>query len=100
VTSEDRNVALPDTPSLAESIHGFRVLTWFGLAVPAGTPQAVVDRLARESAAAVASPALRQQLLDMGLTPASSTPAQFAEWIRKELEHWSTVAKAANIKIE
>ena len=100
VTSEERHPALPDTPALAESMPGFRVLTWFGIVAPAGTPQAIVDRLAHESAAAIASAGLRRQLVDMGMTPASSTPAQFGEWIRKELVHWGSVARAANIRLE
>jgi len=100
VTSEERNTAMPETPSLADTMPGFRVLTWFGMVVPAGTPQPIVDRLAAESAAAVNNPAVRKQLTDMGMTPATSTPAQFRDWIRKEIDHWGVVAREANIKLE
>ncbi|MGA0571342.1 Bug family tripartite tricarboxylate transporter substrate binding protein [Variovorax sp. VNK109] len=100
VTSEERHAALPDTPALAETMPGFRVLTWYGMVVPAGTPQGIVDRLATESTNAVNNPGVRKQLIDMGMTPASSTPAQFGDWIRGEIEHWNVVARSANIKLE
>lgn len=100
VTSPERNPAVPDIPVLAETMPGFSVLTWFGIVAPAGTSSAVIDTLAVESARAVNSPEVKKQLLGMGMTPVGSTPAEFTDWIRKELAHWAGIAKAANIKIE
>jgi tripartite-type tricarboxylate transporter receptor subunit TctC len=60
----------------------------------------VVDRLAAESAASVQAPSVRKQLQEMGMTPATTTPVQFSEWIRKEIDHWGVVAKSANIRLE
>ena len=96
VTSPQRLPQLPDVPTLAESgFPGFDVHSWFGLAAPAGTPRAVLERLSAELAKALAQPELRQRLTDMAATPAPSTPEQMRQFIASEIKRWRTVVKAS-----
>ncbi|MCW0038763.1 tripartite tricarboxylate transporter substrate-binding protein, partial [Acinetobacter baumannii] len=77
VASEQRVAQLPDVPTLAESGYaGFDVQSWFGLAAPAGTPPAVIERLNHALNTALAAPELRQRLGEMAATPEPGTPAQ------------------------
>jgi tripartite-type tricarboxylate transporter receptor subunit TctC len=67
--------------------------TWIGLAAPAGTPQAIVDKLQREVASIYANPTMMERLEKAGITPVSSTPAEFEAFIRSEGERWTQVFK-------
>jgi tripartite-type tricarboxylate transporter receptor subunit TctC len=101
VTSPQRLPQLPDVPTLAESgFPGFDVHSWFGLAAPAGTPRAVVDRLNAELAKALAQPELRQRLLDMAASPEPSTPEQMRQFIAGEIKRWRTVVKASGATVD
>jgi len=101
VTSPQRLPQLPDVPTLAESgFPGFDVHSWFGLAAPAGTPRAVVERLHAELAKALAQPELRQRLLDMAATPETSTPAQMRQFIAGEIKRWRAVVKASGATVD
>jgi tripartite-type tricarboxylate transporter receptor subunit TctC len=101
VASAKRIAALPDVPTLAESgVAGFEAWAWQGLVVPAGTPQEVIARLRAEYSKAVAEPAVRQKLIDAGVEPLTSTPEEFAAYIRSETAKWAKVVKEANIKVE
>ncbi|WP_280190102.1 tripartite tricarboxylate transporter substrate binding protein [Delftia sp. PS-11] len=96
VTSARRLALLPDVPTLAESgYEGFDVQSWFGLAAPAGTPQAVIERLHAALAAALAVPEVRQRLRDMAATPESATPQQMRQFAASEISRWREVVKAS-----
>ncbi len=90
----------PDVPAIAETLPGFSNTTWFGLLGPAGTPQAVVNRINAEMKKAVANPEFVKQLVAIGLEPASSTPAEFHDMIRTELKRWTQVIREAGITAE
>jgi len=101
VSSEKRAPQLPDVPTIAESGYpGFRTLTWNGLVAPAGTPAAVIKRIADESAAICTQAASVQRLAQLGVDPVCSTPAQFAATIRSDIVFWKDAVKSANLKIE
>ena len=101
VSSEKRAAQLPDVPTIAESGYpGFRTLTWNGLVAPAGTPAAVIARIAQEAAAICANPAAAQRLAQLGVDALCSTPAEFAETMRSDILIWAEAVKAANLKIE
>jgi tripartite-type tricarboxylate transporter receptor subunit TctC len=101
VTSVKRAAALPELPTVAESgVPGFQATAWIGLAAPAGTPRALVERINREVIAVVNEPETRQQFLGRGLEPAAGTPADYAQHIRAEIERWSKVIKEAGIKAQ
>jgi tripartite-type tricarboxylate transporter receptor subunit TctC len=99
VTSPKRVSSAPDIPTVAESGYpGFKVVTWFGLFAPAGTPSAVIERLNREVADAVRDPQVHKHLLDLGAEPTSNSPAEFSKLVKDEKETWGKVVKAAKIQ--
>jgi len=99
VTSEKRVAVLPDVPSAAEAgVPRMLMDFWIGFAAPAGTPQPVIERLNKEIVAALAAPATKKRLAELGLEPVGSTPAQTTKLVDDEIQRWSAVVKAANIK--
>ena len=101
VSSGRRAAQLPDVPTIAESgFPGFRTLTWNGLVAPAGTPPAVVARIAQEVAAICTNQNAQQRLSQLGVDPLCSTPAEFADTMRSDIAIWAEAVKAANLKIE
>ena len=92
---------MPDIPTVAESgVPGFEVTTWYGVAAPAKTPRAIVDRLNSEIVRALNSPDLRTQLTNGGADPAATTPEQYTTYVQNEIAKWAKVIKAAGIKGE
>lgn len=101
VTSAKRMAALPNVPTIAESgFKDFDVLEWNGFFVPKGTPDAVVQRLAKEVKAAVNDPDTRARLQKLGLDPVGSTPAEFATFIQGETARWGALVKSNRISVE
>lgn len=99
VTSPKRVQPEPNIPTVSESGYpDFKVVTWFGLVAPAGTPAAVVDRLNREVAAAVKSPEIRKRLIALGADPTTNSPAEYLEMIKTDRDTWGRVVKSANIQ--
>lgn len=93
-----RSFALPDTPTVAESgAPGFNVASWNAFAVPAKTPPAVIERLNRETNAALASPEVKEQLRKLGVDGQGSTPEQQAVLLKSEIQRWSEVIRQAGI---
>jgi tripartite-type tricarboxylate transporter receptor subunit TctC len=104
VTSAARSAALPDVPTVEEaggpSLKGFEASSWFGLLAPAGTPMDIVNRIQRETAKALATPAMKERLQAQGAIPSGNTPAQFAQLIDREIRKWAPVVKASGAKID
>jgi tripartite-type tricarboxylate transporter receptor subunit TctC len=99
VTSIKRSSAMPNVPTVAESgVPGYEVLNWFGLFAPAGTPAPVVDMLHREAVAMMKIDEIRKRLSSEGADPVVDTPAAFTAFVKAEMQKWSELAKAANIK--
>jgi tripartite-type tricarboxylate transporter receptor subunit TctC len=100
VTTEKRVPVLPDVPTMQEAgVKGYVNVLWAGVLAPRGTPDAVVKRLNREIAAAVTTAGVRKVLEANGATPQSSTPQEFAAFIKAELEKWGLVVKAAGVTL-
>lgn len=98
VTSRQRFPGLPEVPTVAESgVPGYEVSSWTGISVAARTPAAVVERLAKEVAAAVASQEVHDELLAAGATPISSTPQQMTERMKADITKWQALIAKANI---
>ena len=96
--SDGRSKYFPDAPTLAE--QGFadaQVTPWFGVVVPAGTPQPVVDRISEALEKALATPDVQQRLDTAGCEPKSAAPKQFADIIRTDVALWAKVVKEAGI---
>jgi len=101
VTSAQRSPVLPDVPTLAEAgAPGQESDIILGVLVPTGTPHDVVDRLHREIVRIVALPDVRARLSALGFEPIASTPEEFADRIRWEIDKWAKVIRAANIRAQ
>jgi tripartite-type tricarboxylate transporter receptor subunit TctC len=101
VTGAKRMSQLPNVPTIQESgVPGFDVNAWVGLMMPAGTPDAIVQRLNKEIAAIITSPEIKTRLSNDGSEVVASTPEAFAGHIRRELDKWGTVIRNAGIKAE
>ena len=98
VGTRERLAQLPDVPTFVESgLAGFEAYTWTALVAPAGTPGAVIERLASETAKALADPAMAERLAAQGAIPRSSTPAELAAFTGQEIAKWSGVIRAAGV---
>jgi len=101
VTGARRSPVLPDVPTLAEAgAPGQESDIILGVLVPVGTPRDVVDRLHREIVRIVALPDVRERLSALGFEPIASTPEEFADRIKWEIDKWAKVIRAANIKAQ
>ncbi|MFY3386140.1 Bug family tripartite tricarboxylate transporter substrate binding protein [Paracidovorax sp. MALMAid1276] len=101
VTGERRSSVLPDVPTAVEQgVPGLVATSWNALAAPARTPRAVVDRLQREIAAAVASPGVQQQLRTLNVEPRTSTPEQASALLKSDIERWRAVIERAGIPLQ
>ena len=100
VTSAQRFDALPQVPTVAETLEGFEMNSWLAFFGPARLPDAIARRLSDEIAAAVRDPDVRTKLRDGGLVPVGSTGAELAELVRRDVEQRGRVIRAANIKPE
>ena len=100
VTSTKRSPMMPDVPTFAELGVPLDVSVWIGIAAPAGTPAAVVERLNGEFNKALAAPDVRTKLAALGVDPAGGTSAQMTQYVRDDAERWAKIVKAANVKLE
>ena len=100
VSSAARLPQLPDMPTVSEFHPGFRVTSWNGFLAPAGTPQAIIALLAKETRDAAKDPAIAERLLTLGIQPSGADPQEFAEVIRVERDFYRAAAQAAGLKIE
>ena len=101
VTDSKRSVVLPDVPSAPESgLPKMVMLYWVGFAVPTGTPQPIIQRLNRDINAALGAPDTKKRFGDLALDAAGNSPAQAAKLVDDEIQRWTAVIKAANIKAD
>lgn len=101
VTSGQRNTALPQVPTVAQAgVAGYDVASWNALAAPAGTPAAVIDALNRAVREALAAPAVRERLGNLGMRLAPSTPAELQALLQSETRRWGEVIRRAGIEPE
>jgi tripartite-type tricarboxylate transporter receptor subunit TctC len=101
VGSSRRSRAAPEVPTVAESgVPGFEYVAWYGLFAPAGTPQAIVNRINSQVAQALGESDLSQRLASQGAEPSPSTPEGLARYMREDHERWKKVIKAARIRLD
>jgi tripartite-type tricarboxylate transporter receptor subunit TctC len=101
VTSAKRDPAWPDVPTMAEAGGpDLEIRLFTGLHAPAGTPAAIVNRVQQEVARVVKIPEIRERLDQMSIVPSGNTPDEFRAIIARDIEKWTAVAKAANIKAD
>jgi tripartite-type tricarboxylate transporter receptor subunit TctC len=93
--------ALPDVPTIAElGIGGFDAALWVGLSAPAGTPEAVIERLNRETVRVLGLPELKTQFAAQSINPLPSTSEQYGALIRQDMEKWAKVIRTAGVKLD
>jgi len=100
VTTERRADALPDIPTVGETITGFEGSAWYGVGAPKATPVEIVDKLNIEINAALADPKIKTRLADLGGTAIPGSPAIFGKLVAEEIDKWGKVIRAANITTE
>ena len=100
-TGEKRSRTVPDVPTVRESgLPAYVVTSYYGILVPARTPRDIIVRLNAEAVQAMSGQDVRERLAVEGADPASSTPEQFAAFLRAEIDKWSKVVRVANVRTE
>jgi tripartite-type tricarboxylate transporter receptor subunit TctC len=100
VTAATRSDALPDIPTVGESLPGYEASTFYGVGAPKVTPAEIVDKLNKEVNAALDDPKMKARLADLGGVALPGSPAEFGKLIADETEKWAKVIKFAGIKAE
>jgi tripartite-type tricarboxylate transporter receptor subunit TctC len=98
VTTATRSEALPDIPTVADSIPGFEASSWYGVGAPKDTPAEIIDTLNREINAAFTDPKMKARLADLGSIALPGSPTDFGKFVAEETEKWGKVIRAENIK--
>jgi len=100
VTTAMRSDALPDVPTIADTVPGYEASVWYGIAPPKGTPAEVLKDLHKAMAAALADPKMKARIAELGGVPMPMSPAEFGKLVADETEKWSKVVKFAGISVE
>lgn len=100
-TSSNRSPQMPDIPSINESgIPGYEVQSWYGLAAPAQTPPAIIDKIQRAVAKAMSHPAIVEKMQTYAADIVASRPDEFSKLLQDEQERWAAVLQKANIQLD
>ena len=100
-TTLKRSSLLPDIPTVAESgVPGYEALVWYGFLGPRGIPARIVTRLNGEMAAILKAPDVRERMAAEGLELPDTSPEYFRKVLRRDIEKWTRVVQAANIKVD
>jgi tripartite-type tricarboxylate transporter receptor subunit TctC len=100
VSSRTRLEVLPDVPAIGDTVAGYETVAFVGLGAPAGTPAEIVDRLNKEVNAGLADPKVGNRIRELGGTPLSLSPPDFARFLADETEKWGKVVKFAGMKAD
>ena len=100
VTTGQRSNALPDIPSMSETLKDFSIDTWWGLVAPAATPRDVVDRLNKAFVAALQAPETKTRFAQLMAEPVGNTPEQFGAFMKKDLTRYEGVVKASGARVD
>jgi len=101
VTTAKRSPSTPELPTLAETgVAGYEAGSWYGLSAPAGTPKEIIGRLHAETIKVVALPDVKERLFNTGFEVVTSSPEQFGEFTRTEIQKWGKLVKAAGLKVD
>jgi tripartite-type tricarboxylate transporter receptor subunit TctC len=93
-----RSAVIPDTPTLADTVPGFELVTWYGIFAPARTPGDIVKRLNSVIGAALSDSDVRERLASQGLEPTPMTPEEVRRYTEQDVNRWARLIKAAGIK--
>ena len=101
MTGKNRFEGLPGVPTISESgVSGYEINNWYGIFVPANTPQDIIQRLNTETIKILQKPEVRAKLIAAGLEPVWSTPKEFADYVRAETDKWRKIVADSGAKAE
>ena len=100
VATERRMTALPDVPTIAETLPGFSSTAWFAVAAPPKTPRDIANKISADIAEAIRLPEVRKRFDDLSAEPVGSDPDATARFVHEEIARWGAVIKAAGMKLE
>lgn len=100
VTTVKRSPFAPDLPAVAEMVPGYDVTAWYGVFAPAGTPDAVIERVNAEVNALLKDEAVRTRLANLGATPASGSAQDFKAYVQAELKRWGEIIPPLNMSLD
>ena len=100
VTTAERWPALPNLPSISEAVPGYEAGTYYGMFLPKGTPQAVIDRLNSEVNRIINDGGIKKTLEAQGMAPTGGAPAKFAQRVKNEYDGWVKVVRETRLKVE
>lgn len=97
VTTDKRSEALPDLPTVAETVPGYEASVWYGMVAPKGTPADVIETLNKAMTAILADPQMKRRLAELGCTPMAMAPGDFGNLLAAETEKWAKVVKFSGV---
>jgi tripartite-type tricarboxylate transporter receptor subunit TctC len=100
VTTAARSDALPDVPTVGDTVPGYDLTGWFGLGAPKGTPAAIVEKLNREVNAALADAKIKARYADLGAAPLIASPSEFAAYVADETANWARAVKSSGARVD
>jgi tripartite-type tricarboxylate transporter receptor subunit TctC len=100
VTSGRRDPALPEVPTIGETLAGYEALGWYGILAPAGTPAVAIERLNREVNALLRAEGFRAKLAAQGVEPLPGSPADLAALVSRDRARWAEVIRRGNIRVD
>src|SRR4029077_7482227 len=100
ISAARRDPALPDVPTIGETVPGFEISPWWGLFAPAGTPREVIARLNAETVRILALPEIKANYANLGMTAVSGTPEKFSGYVQEEIVRWAKVVKASGARAD
>jgi tripartite-type tricarboxylate transporter receptor subunit TctC len=98
VTTATRSEVLPDLPTVADFVPGYEASAWYGVGVPKGTPDDIIEKLNKEINAILAEPKAKARLADLGASLLAGSPADFGKLVADETEKWGKVVKFSGAK--
>jgi tripartite-type tricarboxylate transporter receptor subunit TctC len=100
VTTNVRSEALPDVPTVADTVPGYEASAFFGMGVPKGTPPEIIEKLNKEINAGLADPKIKARLFELGGMLIAGTPEDFGKVVASETDKWAKVIKAGGVALE
>jgi tripartite-type tricarboxylate transporter receptor subunit TctC len=100
VTTAIRSDALPDVPTVAETVPGYEASAFYGMGVPKGTPPEIIDKLNQEINAGLADPKVKARLAELGGMLVPGSPADFGKLVAAETDKWAKVIKEGGVSLE
>jgi tripartite-type tricarboxylate transporter receptor subunit TctC len=100
VTTATRSDALPDVPTVAETVPGYEASAFYGMGVPKGTPPEIIDKLNKEINAGLADPKVKARLAELGGMLVPGSPADFGKLVAAETDKWAKVIKEGGVSLE